>query len=193
MNPPEWALDVDTSTPQNAPVSFAIRSSVLKELIEDLEWPGASVRISINPQPAGVTFLAQGHGDLQVDLLVGRCNNLFVDFKCHRPISFLYRYKHLSAATTSIPAAVLKENHASKLTIDCHGLLRVQHVVNMRATGPSGRHANEAPDAQGVGSIPAFSQPTQDGSQALHNRSARTSFVELFVAPQEEDYEADEV
>ncbi|CAI5471776.1 unnamed protein product [Closterium sp. Yama58-4] len=146
MNPPEWALDVDTSTPQNAPVSFAIRSSVLKELIEDLEWPGASVRISISPQPAGVTFLAQGHGDLQVDLLVGRCNNLFVDFKCHRPISFLYRYKHLSAATASIPAAVLKENHASKLTIDRHGLLRVQHVVNMRATGPGGRNANDAPD-----------------------------------------------
>ncbi|CAI5524063.1 unnamed protein product [Closterium sp. Naga37s-1] len=47
-----------------------------------------------------------------VDLLVGRCNNLFVDFKCHRPVSFLYRYKHLSAATASIPAAVLKENHA---------------------------------------------------------------------------------
>ncbi|CAI7895274.1 unnamed protein product, partial [Closterium sp. NIES-53] len=62
MNPPEWALDVDTSTPQNAPVSFAIRSGALKELIEDLEWPGASVRISISPQPAGVTFLAQGHG-----------------------------------------------------------------------------------------------------------------------------------
>ncbi|CAI7814179.1 unnamed protein product, partial [Closterium sp. NIES-53] len=102
-----------------------------------------------------------------------------------------YRHKHLSAATSSIPAAVLKENHASKLTIDRHGLLRVQHVVNMRPTGPGGRNANDAPDAFGMGSLPAVSQPTQDGarSQTQQNRSARTSFVEFFVAPQEEDYE----
>lgn len=42
------------------------QSQVLKELMEDLEWPGSDVKIIVDPQPAGVTFLAQGHGDLQV-------------------------------------------------------------------------------------------------------------------------------
>lgn len=43
------------------------QSRVLKEVLEDLEWPGGSIRLSLSPSPhQQVSFLAQGHGELQV-------------------------------------------------------------------------------------------------------------------------------
>lgn len=191
--PRDWALHDGASVPADAPVSFAIRSSTLKELMEDLEWPGAPIRVSINPQPPGVTLLAQGHGDLEIELLLGRSSTLFIDFRCHRHVSHMYSYKHLSAVTANIPNAALKDNHGSKLTIDCNGLLRVQHIVNLRAVPAAGARAS-TPGAGGADAgtprAPAFSQqayPSQDegGGGHLH-RSSKTSYVEFYVAPQED-------
>ncbi|KAK8953527.1 hypothetical protein KSP40_PGU000060 [Platanthera guangdongensis] len=48
----------------NVPVTFTIRSAVLKEAIDDLEWPSSAVQIRIQPDPPSVTFRAEGHGDL---------------------------------------------------------------------------------------------------------------------------------
>ena len=42
------------------------QSTALKEAIEDLEWPGSSIQLSLNPDPPVVTFRGEGHGDLQV-------------------------------------------------------------------------------------------------------------------------------
>ncbi|PKA47681.1 cell cycle checkpoint protein [Apostasia shenzhenica] len=50
----------------DVPVTFTVRSSILKEVIDDLEWPGSSIQIRIQPDPLSVTFKAEGHGDLQV-------------------------------------------------------------------------------------------------------------------------------
>lgn len=46
------------------------QSAVLKESIDDLEWPGASIQIQLQPAPPSVIFKGEGHGDLQV------CNEL---------------------------------------------------------------------------------------------------------------------
>lgn len=39
---------------------------MLKEAIDDLEWPGSSVQIVLNPDPPTAIFRGEGHGDLQV-------------------------------------------------------------------------------------------------------------------------------
>lgn len=43
-----------------------LQSAVLKETIDDLEWPGSSVQIVLNPDPPTAIFRGEGHGDLQV-------------------------------------------------------------------------------------------------------------------------------
>lgn len=42
------------------------QSAALKEAIDDLEWPGSSIQITLQPDPPCVTFRGEGHGDLQV-------------------------------------------------------------------------------------------------------------------------------
>lgn len=56
------------------------QSAALKEAIDDLEWPGSSVQISLQKSPPCVTFRGEGHGDLQV---------LF----CFSLVSFLNMYR----------------------------------------------------------------------------------------------------
>lgn len=45
---------------------FYLQSAALKEAIDDLEWPGSSVQITLQPAPPSVMFKGEGHGDLQV-------------------------------------------------------------------------------------------------------------------------------
>jgi cell cycle checkpoint protein len=42
------------------------QSAVLKETIDDLEWPGSSIQIRMQPDPPTVILKGEGHGDLQV-------------------------------------------------------------------------------------------------------------------------------
>lgn len=42
------------------------QSAILKETIDDLEWPGSSIQIRMQPDPPTVIFRGEGHGDLQV-------------------------------------------------------------------------------------------------------------------------------
>ncbi|CAH2078741.1 unnamed protein product [Thlaspi arvense] len=46
-------------------VLLTYQSSALKEAIDDLEWPGSSVQISLQKSPPCVTFRGEGHGDLR--------------------------------------------------------------------------------------------------------------------------------
>lgn len=50
-------------------VLLTYQSAALKEAIDDLEWPGSSVQISLQKEPPCVTFRGEGHGDLQVVFL----------------------------------------------------------------------------------------------------------------------------
>ncbi|XP_057859645.1 uncharacterized protein LOC131068472 isoform X2 [Cryptomeria japonica] len=108
--------DYNAENMAGVPVSFAVKSAVLKEAIDDLEWPGSSIQLSINPDPPVVTFKGEGHGDLQ----------------CDRYVSYRYKYKFLRATTANIPTGVLKDNRGSKLTIGTSGLLKIQHLVSVR-------------------------------------------------------------
>lgn len=46
-----------------------MQSAALKEALDDLEWPGSSIEITVSPVPPIVTFRGEGHGDLQVRVL----------------------------------------------------------------------------------------------------------------------------
>lgn len=47
-------------------ICASIQSAALKEAIDDLEWPGSSIKITVQPNPPSVSFRGEGHGDLQV-------------------------------------------------------------------------------------------------------------------------------
>ncbi|KAL6005711.1 hypothetical protein ACLOJK_006282 [Asimina triloba] len=127
----------------NVPVSFTVKSAVLKEAIDDLEWPGSSIQITLQPDPACVTFRGEGHGDLQVrfdincliDFLYYANADLLIAFQCNQQVSYRYKYKFLRATTSNIPSTVLKDNRGSKLTIGRGGILKIQHLVSVVRPG----------------------------------------------------------
>ncbi|PKU83723.1 uncharacterized protein LOC110099106 [Dendrobium catenatum] len=147
----------------NVPVTFTVRSAVLKEAIEDLEWPGSSVQIRIQPDPPSVTFKAEGHGDLQIDFEYYSNNDLLVAFQCDRILSYRYKYKFLKATTSNLPSSVMKDNRGSKLTIGMGGMLKIQHLVTVLRT--VGQHA--------------FNDSMQ--------QPGRIAYIEFFLKPEEED------
>ncbi|CAL1376170.1 unnamed protein product [Linum trigynum] len=154
----------------SVPLSFTVKSAALKEAIDDLEWPGSSIRINLKPAPPSVSFRGEGHGDLQIDLMYNANSDLLLDFNCNRPVSHRYKYKFLRATTSNLPSSVMKENRGSKLTIGRGGMLKVQHLV------PVGR----AP----------FPNPHVIDSASHQQQPGRIAYIEFFVKPEEEEDDA---
>ncbi|KAL7123624.1 hypothetical protein ACP275_01G117400 [Erythranthe tilingii] len=153
------------------PLTFTVKSAALKEAIDDLEWPGSSIQIKLQPTPPSVIFRAEGHGDLQIEFNYYANMDLLIAFSCDRPISHRYKYKFLRATTSNIPASVLKDNRGSKFTMGRGGLLKVQHLVSV--SKPS--------------SIPHI-------ESAGYQQPSRIAYIEFFVKPhvQEDDEEEEE-
>lgn len=160
----------------SAPHSFAVRSAALKEAIDDLEWPGSSVQLRMQPHPPMVTFLGKGHGSLQIDFPYDQRSDLFIEFHCEQTATFWYKYKYLRAITANVPAAVVRDNRGSKLTVDAGGLLKVQHIVGLK------------PAAAAAAPFP----PPPDGGPRAAADGVRTSYIEFFVMPDEELLEEEE-
>ncbi|KAH9539485.1 hypothetical protein CY35_15G060000 [Sphagnum magellanicum] len=70
--PREYIIDDEG----NLPISFAVKSAALKEVIDDLEWPGSNITITLSPAPPGVSFRGEGHGDLQVQIQILESHNI---------------------------------------------------------------------------------------------------------------------
>lgn len=147
------------------PLTFTVKSAALKEAIEDLEWPGSSIKITLEPDPPSVSLRAEGHGDLQIDFMYYVNSELLVAFQCDHQASFKYKYKFLRATTSNMPSSVIKENRGSKLSIGRGGMLKVQHLVSIAK--PSVSH----PYADSVG----YQQPS------------RIAHIEFFVKPEESE------
>ncbi|TKY45782.1 cell cycle checkpoint protein [Spatholobus suberectus] len=124
--PDTIAWDYNFEPAGTSPLTFTVKSAALKEAIEDLEWPGSSIQIILQPHPPSVTLRAEGHGDLQCD---------------HRA-SFKYKYKFLRATTSNMPSSVIKENRGSKLSIGRGGMLKVQHLVSIAKPSVSHPYVN---------------------------------------------------
>lgn len=149
----------------STPLSFTVKSAALKEAIDDLEWPGSSIKITLHPVPPSVTFRGEGHGDLQIDLMYYANNDLLIAFNCDREISYRYKYKFLRATTSNIPSSVIRDNRGSKLTIGRGGMLKVQHLVSVARASVSHSHIDSA----------GYPQPS------------RIAYIEFFVKPEVDD------
>ncbi|CAH8276252.1 unnamed protein product [Arabidopsis lyrata] len=145
----------------SAPLTFTIKSAALKEAIDDLEWPGSSVQISLQKEPPCVIFRGEGHGDLQIDFMYYANTDLLLAFHCDTEVSYGYKYKFLKATTANIPGNVVRENRGSKLTIGRGGMLKVQHLVSVAKA--------LAPQVESAGYQPP----------------SRIAYIEFFVKPEE--------
>lgn len=146
----------------STPLSFTVKSAALKEAIDDLEWPGSSIHLILQPTPPSVTFRGEGHGDLQIDFMCYANTDLLVAFHCDREVSHRYKYKFLRATTSNIPSSVIRDNRGSKLTIGRGGMLKVQHLVSVAKPAIPHPHADSA----------GYQQPS------------RIAYIEFFVKPE---------
>ncbi|KAL4570467.1 hypothetical protein LXL04_026122 [Taraxacum kok-saghyz] len=147
------------------PISFTVKSAALKEAIDDLDWPGSSIQITLNPTPPSVTLRGEGHGDLQIDFMYYANTDLLVAFNCDQIVSHRYKYKFLRATTSNIPSSVIKDNRGSKLTIGRGGMLKVQHLVSVVRTPGNHPHVDSS----------SYQQPS------------RIAYIEFFVKPEVEE------
>ncbi|CAH2078746.1 unnamed protein product [Thlaspi arvense] len=159
--PETSAWDYHFEQAGTAPLTFTVKSSALKEAIDDLEWPGSSVQISLQKSPPCVTFRGEGHGDLQIDFMYYANTDLLLAFHCDTEVSYGYKYKFLKATTANIPGNVVRENRGSKMTIGRGGMLKVQHLVSVAKA--------LAPHVESAGYQPP----------------SRIAYIEFFVKPEE--------
>ncbi|CAE6190545.1 unnamed protein product [Arabidopsis arenosa] len=145
----------------STPLTFTVKSAALKEAIDDLEWPGSSVQISLQKEPTCVIFRGEGHGDLQIDFMYYANTDLLLAFHCDTEVSYGYKYKFLKATTANIPGNVVRENRGSKLTIGRGGMLKVQHLVSVAKA--------LAPQVESAG----------------YQLPSRIAYIEFFVKPEE--------
>lgn len=152
----------------STPLSFTVKSAALKEAIDDLEWPGSSIQIILQPVPPSVIFKGEGHGDLQIDFMYYANTDLLTAFHCDHQVSYRYKYKFLRATTSNIPSSVIKDNRGSKLTMGRGGMLKVQHLVSVA------RSTNTHPHIDSAG----YLQPS------------RIAYIEFFVKPEVDEDDA---
>ncbi|XP_050232516.1 uncharacterized protein LOC126681145 [Mercurialis annua] len=162
--PDTMSWDYNFEPAGSTPLSFTVKSAALKETIDDLEWPGSSIQITLKPVPPSVTFRGEGHGDLQIDFMYYVNTDLLIAFQCDRQVSYRYKYKFLRAITSNIPSSVVKDNRGSKLTIGRGGILKVQHLVSVGKP---------------------ISHPHFDS--AGYQQPSRIAFIEFFVRPEEDE------
>ncbi|KAI4314504.1 hypothetical protein L6164_027407 [Bauhinia variegata] len=160
--PETFAWDYNFEPAGTNPLTFTVKSAALREAIEDLEWPGSSIQIILQPDPPSVILRGEGHGDLQIDLLYHAHTDLLAAFQCDHRVSFKYKYKFLRATTSNIPGSVIKENRGSKVTIGRGGMLKVQHLI------PISKMSVSHPYVDSVG----YQQP------------GRIAYIEFFVKPE---------
>ncbi|OWM64160.1 hypothetical protein CDL15_Pgr018731 [Punica granatum] len=160
--PETISWDYDFEPAGSTPLSFTCKSAALKEAIDDVEWPGSSIQITLQPSPPSVNFMGEGHGYLQIDFMYYVNTDLLTAFHCDRLVSHRYRYKFLRATTANLPSSVTKDNRGSKLTIGRGGMLKVQHLVSVA------RSTNTHPYINSAG----YHQPS------------RIAYIEFFVKPE---------
>ncbi|KAH6795111.1 PCNA domain-containing protein [Perilla frutescens var. hirtella] len=154
----------------STPLSFTVKSAALKEAIDDLEWPGSSIQIKLQPSPPSVIFRGEGHGDLQIDFNYYANTDLLIAFSCDRQVSHRYKYKFLRATTSNIPGSVLRDNRGSKVTIGRGGMLKIQHLVSVAKPSVPHPHVDSA----------GYQQPS------------RIAYIEFFVKPEVEQEEEED-
>ena len=179
-DPPETVDWLETW--QGPDTSFHVPSSLLREAVEDLEWPGGSVRLMVTRDPPQVQFLSTGAGSLSVKLPESEVSGLQCasDVVCHA-----YSFKRLrkTLAATPSPSSSSFGDHRhhgnqehvlTKVSVSSEGTLRVMHMINVKR---SSREA-QRPGVTLYGNSNYFSQ-----HQSGPNPANRTGIVQYVLLP----------
>ena len=108
---------------------FMTSSAILKEAVEDLEWPQGPLRVLVNHSPFGVTLTSEGGvGSLEIALPAESIKNAVTQGGCTR---FAYAYKFMKSALVGLSGSKGTSSEiASRVLIDANGLLKVVHMVS---------------------------------------------------------------
>eukprot|EP00878_Enallax_costatus_P029692 GHUV01032234.1.p1 GENE.GHUV01032234.1~~GHUV01032234.1.p1 ORF type:complete len:198 (+),score=52.55 GHUV01032234.1:494-1087(+) len=130
---------LETDTPEDLtdywaePVSyFLVQGPLLKEAVDDLEWPGGPVALKLARDPAAVSLAASGTGTLEVHLPAADLSGIHVTSS---NVTQRYKYKNLKAACCNIPDSKEAGSISTKVSIDANGLLKVTHMVPLGGEG----------------------------------------------------------
>eukprot|EP00238_Polyblepharides_amylifera_P002158 CAMPEP_0196591034 /NCGR_PEP_ID=MMETSP1081-20130531/68325_1 /TAXON_ID=36882 /ORGANISM="Pyramimonas amylifera, Strain CCMP720" /LENGTH=289 /DNA_ID=CAMNT_0041914285 /DNA_START=190 /DNA_END=1059 /DNA_ORIENTATION=- len=135
---------------------FIVSTPVLRDVVEDLEWPGGAVTLTLEDHPGRVTLessvLELGALKVELDLASDRSSGQVVRCIGGR-VSHRYKYKHLKIAC-NVPGnfgplggqAPGGQAPNSQVTVDEQGRLKVQHLLrlhNVDQTGEASRFEDE--------------------------------------------------
>lgn len=163
------------------PVSYflATPGSLLKEAVEDLEWPGSAVAVKLTRDPPAISFSAHGTGSLEVQLDASELSGFSV---ASAEVVQHYKFKNMKAALANIPAGKdVGGSVSTKVSIDANGMLKVTHLVPF--SPQTGRGAAASSSFAATPALSAFGNTQQGGMQP--SRVAVVQFVSLPV--EEED------
>lgn len=156
---------------------FLLPGALLKEAVEDLEWPGGDVDLSLQQQPRAISLKARGHGTLVVELPMQELSGFSV---AQPEVCFSYKFKHLRAACCNLPHPKEGTSVTTKVSIDVNGLLKVTHMLTL---GP-------APGAGGGRGPRVVEHPSALLESQRLNDASRVAVVTFMLQPA--DLEGDE-
>ncbi|TXG54269.1 hypothetical protein EZV62_019525 [Acer yangbiense] len=137
--PDSISWDYNFEPAGSTPLTFTVKSAALKEAIDDLEWPGSSIQIKLQPDPPAVTFRGEGHGDLQIDLYYRWNVEIEIVFNACTFISILVKEKllhvHTSTCLSSTSRLTIRNNlfnGRGQLLHMCHSVPVAEYVDNNR-------------------------------------------------------------
>eukprot|EP00216_Chloropicon_sp_CCMP2111_P000267 CAMPEP_0198244440 /NCGR_PEP_ID=MMETSP1446-20131203/35056_1 /TAXON_ID=1461542 ORGANISM="Unidentified sp, Strain CCMP2111" /NCGR_SAMPLE_ID=MMETSP1446 /ASSEMBLY_ACC=CAM_ASM_001112 /LENGTH=360 /DNA_ID=CAMNT_0043928479 /DNA_START=168 /DNA_END=1250 /DNA_ORIENTATION=- len=113
---------------QDPESSFHVSSSLLREAIEDLEWPGGCITLCIAKEPPQVYLSSTGQGSLSIRLPESEVTGL----QCPSDhVEHSYNHKQLKVALTSVSNSSDEScSILTKVSISSQGILKVMHMVN---------------------------------------------------------------
>ncbi|GAB4823845.1 hypothetical protein N2152v2_010891 [Parachlorella kessleri] len=153
---------------------FLLQGSLLKEAIDDLEWTGGDVEISLKSDPPKLRLTSTRTGSLEIDFPFEQLSGM----SCSEPeVRHTYRYKFLKTAFSHIPSPKEAANVATKVSMDSRGLMKVTHMLSLHSLGA---------DRQEI-THPLASLDSQHAAAT----ASRVGVVQFMLLPKEDELEED--
>ena len=130
--------------------AFAMPTTALREIVDDLEWPCAPMTIAMSSHPSpSLSFSSKGKdtGELRIDVDATPGSSALTEFSCAESGAWTYRYRFMKAAASSLPPALVGPAHAreeggsptmTRVAIGEGGVVKIVHLVHMNRAA----HAN---------------------------------------------------
>ncbi|KXZ56418.1 hypothetical protein GPECTOR_1g372 [Gonium pectorale] len=144
--------------------SFLCPGLLLKEAVDDLEWPSGPVELLLQQDPPRLVLSAAGHGSLEYD------DGLL----SYDQVRYTYKYRHCKAAFCNLPHPKECASISTKVSIDSQGLLKVTHMLGLEpqqgGRGPAAEHPSALLESQRlydnakIAVVQFLVQPAEEGA-----------------------------